>query len=50
MDNNVLIFTPRFERDAKRNLKDFISFAEKLPPLNQKMEYASPYWKGAVNR
>lgn len=49
MDNNVLIFTPRFERDAKRNLKDFISFAEKLPPLNQKMEYASPYWKGAVN-
>lgn len=49
MDNNVLIFTPRFERDAKRNLKDFISFAEKLPPLNQNMDYASPYWKGAVN-
>lgn len=49
MDNNILIFTPKFERDAKRNLKDFISFAEKLPLLNQNMDYVSAYWKGAVN-
>lgn len=49
MDDNVLIFTPKFERDAKRNLKDFISFAEKLPPLNLNMDYVSAYWKGAVN-
>ena len=49
MDDNILIFTPKFERDAKRNLRDFISFAKNLPPLNEKMDYASPYWKGAVN-
>jgi len=49
MKNNILIFTPKFEKDAKQNLEDFFSFAEKLPPLNQKMDYASEYWKGAVN-
>ncbi|ATX80170.1 hypothetical protein Ga0123461_1757 [Mariprofundus aestuarium] len=49
MDDNVLIFTPKFERDAIRNLNDFISFAESLPPLNQEMDYASAYWKGAAN-
>jgi len=49
MGENVLIFTPKFEKDAKRNLKDFISFSESLPPLNQKMDYASAYWKGAAH-
>jgi len=49
MGDNVLIFTPKFEKDAKRNLKDFISFSESLPPLNQEMDYASAYWKGAAN-
>ncbi|MBC8549733.1 MAG: hypothetical protein H8D23_08775 [Candidatus Brocadiales bacterium] len=48
-DDDVLIFTPKFKKDAKRNLKDFISFAESLPPLNEKMDYASSYWKGVVN-
>jgi hypothetical protein len=49
MENNVLIFTPKFEKDAKQNLEDFISFSEQLPPLNQNMDYNSPFWKGAVN-
>ena len=49
MDNSVLIFTPKFKRDARRNLKDFILFSESLPSLNQEMEYASAYWKGAAN-
>jgi len=49
MDNNVLIFTPKFDRDAKRNLKDFISLSEALPSLNQEMDYTSAYWKGAAN-
>ncbi len=47
--DSVLIFTPKFERDATRNLKDFILFSESLPPLNQEMEYASAYWKGVAN-
>jgi len=49
MSNNVLIFTPKFEKDAKRNLKDFIAFSEALPPLSQDMNYDSAYWKGLVN-
>lgn len=49
MANNVLIFTPKFDRDAKRNLKDFISFSESLPLLNKKMKYATAYWKGVAN-
>lgn len=47
--DNVLIFTPKFQKDAQQNLKDFIAFAQSLPLLNQKMAYESNYWKGAVN-
>ncbi|MGZ0080082.1 hypothetical protein [Methylomonas sp. ZR1] len=47
--DNVLIFTPKFEKDAKQNLKDFIGFSQKLPALNDKLVYSSNYWKGAVN-
>jgi len=47
--DNVLIFTPKFEKDAKKNLKDFIEFSQKLPALNDKLVYSSNYWKGGVN-
>lgn len=47
--DNVLIFTPKFEKDAKQNLEDFIEFSRKLPNINDKLDYASNYWKGAVN-
>ncbi len=47
--SDVVIFKPKFEIDAKQNLKDFIEFSQKLPALNEDMEYASPRWKGVAN-
>jgi len=47
--DNISIFTPKFELDARLNFADFIEFTNKIPPLNNKMEFVSPYWKSAVN-
>jgi hypothetical protein len=47
--SEITIFIPKFELDAVQNLKNFIDFAQKLSPLNEKMEYDSPYWKGVAN-
>lgn len=47
--SNITIFVPKFELDTAQNLKDFIKFSQKLPPLNDKMEYNSPCWKGVAS-
>ena len=47
--SDEVIFRPKFELDAEQNLKDFIEFSQKLPPLNDKLEYKAPYWEGSVN-
>lgn len=49
MNNNIILFTPKSEVEANKNVEDFIAFVETLNPLNETMDYASPYWKGAVN-
>ena len=45
----VIIFKPESEIDAKQNIKDFIQFSQKLPALNEEMEYKSSSWKGVAN-
>ena len=47
--SDVVIFKPKSEIDAEQNLKDFIGFSQKLPPLNEEMEYDSPRWKGVAS-
>src|SRR4051812_15403091 len=47
--NNLVVFTPKFDLDARQNLEDFMSFSEKLPPLNERLSRDSAYWTGAVN-
>lgn len=47
--SNISIFTPKYKLDSVQNLKDFIDFSQKLPPLNDQMKYDSPYWKGVAN-
>lgn len=49
MNNNIILFTPKSEIEANINVEDFISFVETLSPINERMDYASHYWKGAVN-
>lgn len=49
MTNNIINFIPKAELDFKNNLQDFVEFAESLLPLNNKLDYASNYWSGAVN-
>jgi hypothetical protein len=49
MTNNIINFVPKAELDFKKNLKDFLEFAESLLPLNNKLDYQSNYWAGAVN-
>jgi hypothetical protein len=47
--SDVVIFKPKSEIDGKKNLKDFIEFSQKLPSLNEEMEYDSPRWKGVAS-
>lgn len=49
MSNNVVIFTPKFENDAIKNLDSFYAFVARLVPLNKDMDRKSDYWKRAVN-
>jgi hypothetical protein len=47
--SDVVIFKSKPEIDAKETLKAFIEFSQKLPSLNEEMEYDSPCWKGIVS-
>lgn len=47
--SNILVFTPRHQLDIERNIQDFISFSQKLPPFNPDYDYHSNYWKGVGN-
>lgn len=47
--SDVVIFKPKSEIDTKQNLKDFIEFSQKLPTLNDEMEYDSHRWKGVAS-
>tara|TARA_R110000737_G_scaffold352273_1_gene397573 strand:+ start:7905 stop:10040 length:2136 start_codon:yes stop_codon:yes gene_type:complete len=47
--SDLIIFRPKSEIDAEQNLKDFIEFSQKLPPLNEEMEYKTAYWKRSAN-
>ena len=49
MTNQIIQFIPKSELDARKNLEDFILFAESLEPLNNEMDYNTSYWKGVVN-
>jgi hypothetical protein len=46
--SDEVIFKPKAKIDAEINLKEFIEFAQKLPPLNEEMEYDFFRWKGVV--
>jgi hypothetical protein len=44
--SDVIIFTPKSKINSEKNLKDFITFSESLPDLNEYMDYSSNRWKG----
>ncbi|MGB2741236.1 MAG: hypothetical protein WBC60_11870 [Cognaticolwellia sp.] len=44
--SDVIIFTPKFKLGADKNVKNFITFSESLPLLNDEMEFDSYTWKG----
>lgn len=46
---NIFVFKPRHELEHEQNLKDFIEFSRKLPPLNELYDYESFYWKKVGN-
>ena len=43
--NNVFLFEPKSQHDAKKNLYDFIEFAKKLQPLGISQSFESNKWK-----
>lgn len=45
----VIIFQSKQELSAIENLKEFISFSQKLPCLNAEVEYDSAYWPKVCN-
>jgi hypothetical protein len=47
--SDVIIFKAKADIDAEQNLKNFIEFAQKLPALNEEIEYDSPRWKGIAS-
>jgi len=47
--SDVVIFKAKADIDAEQNLKNFIEFAQKLPALNEEIEYDSPRWKGIAS-
>ena len=47
--SEVVIFKPKSEVDAEQNLKEFIAFSQKLPALNEEIEYDSPHWTGVAS-
>ena len=47
--SDMVIFKSKAEIDSDQNLKDFIEFSQKLPSLNEEMEYDSPRWKGVAS-
>ncbi|MCQ1060066.1 integrase [Photobacterium sp. ZSDE20] len=46
---NVFVFKPKHELEHEQNLRDFIEFSLKLPPLNDKYDYESHYWEKVGN-
>ncbi|QFI39718.1 integrase [Moritella marina ATCC 15381] len=46
---NSIVFTPKHEKQHKKNLIDFVAFAKQLPPLNDKCDYESAYWPKVGN-
>jgi len=47
--SNVFTFTPKHELDHEKNLQEFCELSRLVPPLNDKYDYASNYWKGVGN-
>ncbi|MCU8010055.1 integrase [Shewanella sp. SM87] len=49
MSENIIIFKSHSEIDHEQNVNDFITFAHKLPLINNKYDYESNYWPRVVH-